>query len=74
MEIDKREEEQHDWTGYGSAERPVIVTYYHVEDDHGVHRLSINDYAIWDPLGIRRHSNCTWPRATARLSSWGAAR
>jgi hypothetical protein len=27
MEIDEREEEQRDWTGYGSAERPVVVTY-----------------------------------------------
>ena len=31
MEIDKREQEQRDWTGYGSAERPIVVTYYHVE-------------------------------------------
>jgi hypothetical protein len=52
MEIDKREREQRDWTGYGSAERPVVVTYYHVQDDQGVHRLlSINDYAIWDLFG-----------------------
>jgi len=52
MEIDKREQEQHDWKGYGSAERPVVVTYYHVQDDHEVHRLiSINDYAIWDLFG-----------------------
>lgn len=52
MEIDKREEEERDWTGYGSAERPVIVTYYHVQDDHGVHRLlSMNDRAIWDLFG-----------------------
>jgi hypothetical protein len=54
MEIDKREQEQRDWTGYGSAERPIVVTYYHVEDDHEVHRLiSINDYAIWDLFGDR---------------------
>ena len=52
MEIDKREQEQRDWTGYGSAERPVIVTYYHVQDDHGVHLLlSMNDRAIGDLFG-----------------------
>ena len=52
MEINKREQEQRDWTGYGSADRPVVVTYYHVQDDQGVHRLlSINDYAIWDLFG-----------------------
>jgi len=52
MEIDKREQEQRDWTGYGSAERPVVVIYHHVQDDHEVHRLiSINDYAIWDLFG-----------------------
>lgn len=52
MEIDKQEEERRDWTGYGSADRPVVVTYYHVQDDHEVHRLiSINDYAIWDLFG-----------------------
>ena len=28
MEIDKRKEEQRDRTGYGSAERPVVVTHY----------------------------------------------
>jgi hypothetical protein len=39
MEIDKREQEQRDWKGYGSAERPVVVTYYHLQDDHQVHRL-----------------------------------
>jgi len=55
MEIDKREEEQRDWKGYGSAERPIVVSYYHVQDDHEVHRLiSINDYAIWDLFGDRR--------------------
>lgn len=52
MEIDKRKEERRDWTGYGSAEHPVVVTYYHVQDGRGVHRLlSINDYAIWDLFG-----------------------
>ena len=52
MEINKREQEQRDWKGYSSAERPVVVTYYHVQDDHEVHRLiSINDYAIWDLFG-----------------------
>jgi hypothetical protein len=54
MEIDKQEQEQRDWTGYGSAERPIVVTYYHVQDDHEVHRLiSINDHAIWDLFGDR---------------------
>jgi hypothetical protein len=48
----KQEKERRDWTGYGSAERPVVVTYYHVEDDHGVHQLlSMNDRAIWDLFG-----------------------
>jgi hypothetical protein len=52
MEIDKQEKEQRDWTGYGSADRPAVVSYYYVEDDHGVHRLlSMNDRAIWDIFG-----------------------
>ncbi len=52
MKFDKPEKEQRDWTGYGSAERPVIVMYYHVVDKHGTHRvISINDYAIWDLFG-----------------------
>jgi len=52
MEIDKREHERRDWKEYGSAQRPVIVTFYDVEDDHGVHKLLLmNDYAIWDLFG-----------------------
>lgn len=31
MEIDKREQEQREWKGYGSAERPVVVPDYHSE-------------------------------------------
>jgi hypothetical protein len=52
MEIDKREEEERDWKESGSAEQPVVVTLYHVEDDNGVQRLlSMNDRAIWDLFG-----------------------
>jgi hypothetical protein len=52
MEIDKREEEERDWKESGSAEQPVVVTLYHVEDDNGVHLLlSMNDRAIWDLFG-----------------------
>lgn len=52
MKIDKREEEKQSWAGYGTAERPVVVMYYFVEDEHGAHRiLSINDYAVWDLFG-----------------------
>lgn len=52
MAIDKREQEQRDWTGFGSADRLVVVTYYHVQDNREVHRLiSINDHAIWHLFG-----------------------
>jgi hypothetical protein len=51
----KPEQEQRDWTGYGSAERQVVVEYYLVQDKHGVFRLiSINDYAIWDLFGDQK--------------------
>ena len=54
MEIDKRREEQHDWSGYGSAQRPAIIMCYHVVDKHGTHRLiSINDCTTADIHGDR---------------------
>jgi hypothetical protein len=60
------------------VERPVVLTYYHVQDGHEGHRLiSINDYAIWDLFGeqatFELHLAARY-RSVARLSSWAVAR
>jgi hypothetical protein len=75
VEIDKRKEEQRDWKGYGSAEHPAVVTYYHAEDDHGVHLLlSMNDRAMRDFFGdqstFERHLAARYRNALlAQISS-----
>jgi hypothetical protein len=49
--MDQQQEEQRDWKGYGSAERPVVVSFYDVEDDHGEHLLlSMNEPRYPGPL------------------------
>jgi hypothetical protein len=54
MEVDRQEEGKRDWTGYGSAQRPIIIMCYHVQDKVGVHRLlSINDHALRELHGDR---------------------
>lgn len=52
MELNGPEKKQR--TEYGSAQRPVVIMCYHVQEKDGAHRLvSINDHAVRDLHGDR---------------------